>query len=255
MSAWLALLVGLALGSFLNVVITRLPRGEVLGASRSRCPQCRAPLPWRDNVPLLSYLWLKGRCRFCQAPISWRYPLVELVGGLLALGLWLRFPGSLLLLAYGPLAAALLTLSVIDLEQGLLPDVITLPGIALGLSLSLVLPHLTLLASAGGALLGGGVFFLIAWIYEKAAGKQGMGGGDVKLMAMIGAFLGINAVPVVIFISAALGALTGLAWTSLRGQWRQGQWRTAAIPYGPFLAAAAIIYLLVGLDWVLLAGG
>jgi leader peptidase (prepilin peptidase)/N-methyltransferase len=124
-----------------------------------------------------------------------------------------------------------------------------------GLLLALILPHLTLLEAAGGALVGAGLFYGIAWVYEKMTGKAGLGGGDVKLMAMIGAFLGIQAVPVVIFISAALGSVTGLAWTILRGRWRQGQWRTAAIPYGPFLAAAAVIYLFAGEDLWRLAGG
>lgn len=239
----LAFLVGLALGSFLNVVITRLPLGEPVVAGRSRCPHCRTALPWRDNLPLLSYFLLGGRCRFCGAAIARRYPLVELGGGLLAAALWWRFPGSPLLLAYGPFCGALLALSAIDLEHRLLPDVITLPGTALGLALVPVLGHLTFLEAASGAAAGGALFYGIGWAYQRLTGRKGMGGGDVKLMACIGAFLGLEALPFVIFFSAALGSLAGLGVVLTTGAWHRGAWRVAAIPYGPFLAAAALLYL------------
>jgi leader peptidase (prepilin peptidase)/N-methyltransferase len=252
----LAFLVGLALGSFLNVVITRLPRGEQIIAGRSRCPHCRTTIRWRDNLPLLSYLWLRGRCRDCGAPISPRYPLVELAAGLLGLALWWRFPASPLLLAYVPFCTALLALSAIDLEHRLLPDAITLPGIGLGLGLALVLPHLAFLEAAAGAAAGGAIFFAIGWLYRKFTGRQGLGGGDVKLLALIGAFLGIQALPFVIFLSAALGSLVGFALVLGTGHWRAGGWRVAAIPYGPFLAAAALIYLFGHRELTrLLAGG
>jgi leader peptidase (prepilin peptidase)/N-methyltransferase len=241
----LAFLTGLALGSFLNVVITRLPRGEAISTGRSRCPQCRTSLPWRDNLPLFSYFRLQGRCRFCGHPISPRYPLVELLGGLLGLALWFKFSG-IVLLAYGPFAALLLALSAIDLEHRLLPDALTLPGLALGLALAAVLPHLTFLEAALGALAGGAFFWGVGWAYQRLTGKRGLGGGDVKMLAMIGAFLGLKALPWVIFISAALGSLVGLTWAFSRGQWRHGQWRTAPLPYGPFLAAGALLYLLWG---------
>jgi leader peptidase (prepilin peptidase)/N-methyltransferase len=205
----LAFLVGLALGSFLNVVITRLPRGEQVMAGRSRCPHCRTTLPWRDNLPLLSYLWLGGRCRSCGAPISRRYPLVELAGGILAAALWWRFPASPVLLAYGPFCGALLALSAIDLEHRLLPDAVTLPGVALGLALALFLPHLTFLEAAAGAAAGAALFYGIGWVYQRLTGRKGMGGGDAKLLAFIGAFLGLQSLPFVIFISAALGTLAG----------------------------------------------
>jgi len=239
----LAFLVGLALGSFLNVVITRLPRGEQVITGRSQCPHCRTPLYFRDNLPLLSYLWLGGRCRFCGAPISIRYLLVELSGGVLAAALWWRFPASPLLLAYGPFCGALLALSAIDLEHRVLPDAITLPGIALGLALALVLPHLSFLEAAAGAAAGGALFHAIGWAYHRLTGRKGMGGGDTKLMAFIGAFLGIQSLPLVIFLSAALGSLAGILMVLKTGDWRGGGWRAAAIPYGPFLAAAALLYL------------
>lgn len=236
-------LVGLAAGSFLNVVITRLPRGEAFGRGRSRCPHCRRPLPWYDLIPLLSFVLLGGRCRQCGAAIPWRYPLVELAGAVLAISLWAVFPFSPLLLAYGPLAMALVALSAIDLEHGLLPDAITLPGLAYGLGLSLILPELDFAWALAGAAVGGGLFVAIAWGYQRLTGRAGMGGGDAKLLAMIGAFLGLESIPGVILISAALGSLAGLILVLARGQGRNGAWRTIPIPYGPFLAAGALIYL------------
>src|SRR4030042_1736139 len=125
---FLVCLVGLPLGSFLNVAISRLPLEEPVWAGRSRCPHCRTPIPWRDNLPLVSFFLLRRRCRYCRHPISWRYPAVELAGGLLALALWARFPGSSLLLVYAPFCAALVVLTGLDLEHRWLPDVITLPG-------------------------------------------------------------------------------------------------------------------------------
>lgn len=252
----LAGLVGLALGSFLNVVITRLPQGESPWAGRSRCPYCRKPLSWFDNIPLFSYLWLRGRCRYCGAAIPWRYLLVELAGGLMALALWHTFPDKLVLLAYGPFCLALVALTAIDIEHRLLPDAITLPGIILGLLLSLVLPHLSFVGAAAGALVGAGLFSGIAWLYEKWAGRRGLGGGDVKLLAMIGAFLGVEALPLVILASAGLGILAGLIQVLGQASGARSQWRTISLPYGPFLAVGAWCYLFWGARLLnLLSGG
>lgn len=237
----LVFLIGLAAGSFLNVVITRLPQEESVIVGRSRCPQCHRPLSWYDNIPIVSYLWLKGRCRFCREAIPWRYPLVEMAGGVLALGLWARFPERGLLLAYGPFTAALVVLTVLDLQYRWIPDVITYPGIALGLVLALLLPHLTFIAAASGAVLGAVLFHGVGWTYQKLTGRQGLGGGDVKLLALIGAFLGIQAIPVVILVSATLGSVVGLILA-----WRSGQGRLTSIPYGPFLGLAALFYLFGG---------
>ncbi|MDP2046438.1 MAG: prepilin peptidase [Deltaproteobacteria bacterium] len=252
----LAGLVGLALGSFLNVVITRLPQGESVWAGRSRCPQCRSPVWWYDNIPLCSYVWLRGRCRSCGAAIPWRYPLVELAGGLMGLALWHTFPDKLLLLAYAPFGLALLALSAIDLEHRLLPDAITIPGTILGLLLSLVLPQLSFPEAAAGALVGAALFFGVGRLYEKWAGRRGLGGGDVKMLAMIGAFLGVWALPLVILISASLGTLTGLIRVLGQGAGARDQWRTISLPYGPFLAAGAWCYLFWGERLLsLLSGG
>lgn len=236
-------LIGLAVGSFLNVVITRLPQNEPLGANRSRCPHCRERIFWYDLIPLISFMVLRGRCRRCGAAIPSRYPLVELAGALLAISLWREFPHSPLLLSYFPFAMALVALSIIDLEQGLLPDAITLPGIALGLTLALILPDLDFFLALTGAVAGGGVFLGIAWIYQKWSGRAGLGGGDVKLLAMIGAFLGLASLPWVILISAALGTLAGIILILIKGEGGQDNWRTLPLPYGPFLAAGALSYL------------
>ncbi len=234
----LAGLVGLAVGSFLNVVITRLPRGESPLQGRSRCPQCDTPIRWRDTLPLVSYLLLRGRCRACGGPIPWRYPAVELVSGLLAAALWVKFPASPLLLAYGPFAAALVTLSFLDLEHFWLPDVLTLPLTGLGLVLSLILPHLRWYEAFLGALLGGGVFYGVAWGYYRLTGREGLGLGDAKLLALIGAFLGVQALPGVVLLSALMGAGVGAVLI-----WRERAGRLTPIPYGPFLALAALLHL------------
>ncbi len=245
----LAGLLGLILGSFLNVVATRLPQGEAVWDGRSRCPQCRRTLAWYDNIPLVSYLRLRGRCRACGAAIPGRYPLLELAGGLMGLALWQTFPHQLILLAYGPFCLALLALTVIDLEHRLLPDAITIPGIILGLLSPLVQPQLTFLESVGGALGGAALFAGIAWGYERLTGRQGLGWGDVKLLAMIGAFLGFKALPWVIFLSALTGTLTGLGQILVKGHDTRTRWRTLSLPYGPFLALGALCYLF-GSAWL-----
>lgn len=244
----IACLAGLAVGSFLNVVITRLPRNESLASPRSRCPACQTPLAWRDNIPLLSFALLKGRCRACGAAIPWRYPLVELLSAGLALALWRKFPGSPLLLAYGPFAAALVAIAFLDLEHFWIPDRITYPGIALGLAYALFLPHLTFASALLGAVLGGVSFYVLAWGYLRLTGREGLGGGDVKLMAMIGAFLGVRALPWVVLVSSVLGSVCGLGALA-----KGAKGAHTPIPYGPFLGAAALVYLL-GQDWFLAWG-
>ncbi len=247
-AAALAWLVGLAVGSFLNVVITRLPLGESPLRGRSRCPACGTALAWRDNLPLVSFVLLRGRCRDCGAAISWRYPAVELLSSFLGLGLWLKFPYSPLLLAYAPFTAALIALACLDLEHFWLPDCITLPLTALGVAFSLVLPHLTLLESGAGVLAGAGFFAAVAWTYRRLTGREGLGWGDVKLLALIGAYLGVAALPWVVLLSALLGGVAGLA---LLGRGQAG--RLTPIPYGPFLGLAALIYLFLEDSWAGLA--
>ncbi len=241
--AWLeagAFVAGLLLGSFLNVVIVRLPRGESIVTPPSRCPRCRARIqPW-DNIPVLSFLLLRGRCRHCRKRISWRYPVVELTSGIL---LWLlareaRLPA--LLLPHAAFLLALLVVAWIDLDTRTIPDVITIPGMGVGLALSLFLPPGPG-AAVLGALCGGASLWLVGAAYERATGVPGMGGGDVKLAAMMGAFLGVGGVFGTIFLASLAGSLFG-ALLIARGR---GSRRTA-IPFGTFLAPAAMVLLLYG---------
>jgi leader peptidase (prepilin peptidase)/N-methyltransferase len=233
-------LAGLLLGSFLNVVIARLPRGESIVSPPSRCPRCKARIaPW-DNVPVLSYLLLRGRCRHCRNKIHWRYPLVELTAGVL---LWLlarEAASPALLVPHAAFLLALLGVAWIDFDTRTIPDAITIPGVGIGLALSLFLPP-----GPGPALLGavagGASLWLVGAAYERATGVPGMGGGDVKLAAMMGAFLGVGGVFGTIFLASLAGSLFGV-FLIARGE---GSRRTA-IPFGTFLAPAAMVLLLYG---------
>jgi leader peptidase (prepilin peptidase) / N-methyltransferase len=236
-----SLLVGLALGSFANVLITRLPRKDPLFTRWSHCPHCRSNLFWQDKIPLVSYCLLKARCRFCGWPIPWRYQLVEFFGGVLALALWLKFPDGQKLLVYGPLVFLLLVLAFLDLECWWLPDVLIYPGIVLGLILAPTFSQVTIFDAAAGALLGWLMLESIRWGYKRLTGRDGMGGGDAKLLALIGAFLGIAALPWVCLISAGLGLIAG---TILALKNRSGL--LTPMPYGPFLILAALVIVFQG---------
>lgn len=245
-----ALFFGLVLGSFLNVCIYRIPRRQSVIVPRSYCPECGRFIRWYDNVPVLSYLWLWGRCRFCRKRISLQYPLVELLTGLLSLGVYLKFGGVLPYLFYFLLLAApLVTVTFIDLRHRILPDVLTLPGIAAGVLATLLLsglaPVSALLRSLFGILAGGGILFLVSWVYEKIRHQEGIGGGDVKLAAMLGAFFGWKEIFLILFLSSLLGSIAGVILLAL---FKKGL--RFAIPYGPFLAGAALITLFLGAEIV-----
>jgi len=232
----IALLLGLLIGSFLNVVIHRLPRKQSLIWPGSHCPSCSASIgPW-DNIPLLSYAVLKGCCRSCGVHITGRYPTVEAVNGL-AYGLivWyfgLGYPAVI----YAAFFSALLVISYIDLDYQIIPDAITLPGIALGVLAAVLALPIGLLDSVLGLLLGGGVLFALAWVSPYLFGKEGMGGGDIKFLAMIGAFLGWKPVLLTMLIGAILGAIVGVALIALKVLGRDQY-----LPFGPFLAFGAIV--------------
>jgi leader peptidase (prepilin peptidase)/N-methyltransferase len=237
-----AFMFGTIVGSFANVCIHRLPWRQSLVTPGSHCPFCQQPIrPWH-NIPVLSYLWLGGRCAYCHVTISWRYPLVELLCGLLYVFLYHHFGCTVEGVIFMLLATALLIISFIDLAYKIVPDAITLPGILVGLFASLALTSVGIINGILGLCLGGGLFLLIA-----LASQGGMGGGDIKLIAMIGAFLGWQAVLVTILFSALLGALVGISLILLKKKGRKDP-----VPFGPFLAIGALIAMVWGpelLNW------
>lgn len=233
---------GMCIGSFMNVCIYRLPlEKSIADPPRSVCPNCSSMIKFYDNIPVLSYLWLKGRCRHCNTPISFRYPLVEVLAGLVALGVWLTFGLTLQGLVYFVFISSLLTITFIDIDHKIIPNVITLPGIPIGLVLALGLPSITLVDSLLGLLAGGGSLFLVAWGYSLLTGKEGMGGGDIKLLAMIGTIVGWKGVFFTIFVASAVGMVVGGTVMLVKGKNMK-----FAVPFGPFLSIGAITYIFFG---------
>lgn len=235
-------LFGMCIGSFMNVCIYRLPlEKSIADPSRSVCPSCNNTIKFYDNIPVLSFLWLKGKCRHCNTPISFRYPLVETIAGLAALAVFLTFGLTLQGLIYFTFISSLLVITFIDIDHKIIPNVITIPGILLGLLLALGLPEVTFVDSVLGLLAGGGSLWAVAWIYEMLTGKQGMGGGDIKLLAMIGTIVGWKGVVFTIFVSSAAGTLVGLPVMLVKGKNMK-----FVVPFGPFLAIGAITYVFLG---------
>ena len=232
--------VGLAVGSFLNVCIHRLPREQSLNSPPSRCPHCEYRLRWFDNIPVVSYAILGGRCRKCRSRISIRYPIVELVTMLLFVVHGAVFGWTALLIPRLVFACAMVVLFAIDFEHHLLPNAITLPGVAVGLIASTVLPP-GIIDALIGVLVGGGVLWLIGEAYFRYSGQEGMGGGDVKMLAMIGAFLGWKLVLVTLVLSSITGSMIGLVVIAIR----KGGMKYA-LPYGTFLALGALVASLAG---------
>lgn len=234
-------LLGICIGSFLNVVIARLPMGRSLVHPASACPRCGGAIAWYDNIPILSFLVLRARCRSCGASISWRYPAVEaLTGGLFVLA-YLRFGWSVDLVAALILLTALVAIAGIDLDHQIIPDIISLPGAAIGFFLSLAPGRLGWLDSAVGIFVGGGVFIVIIVASSWLLGQPGMGIGDVKLGAMLGAFLGWKLVLLAALLSVLVG---GPLAAALLATGRKG--RRDPVPFGPFLALGGTASLLGG---------
>ena len=233
-------LAGLCVGSFLNVCIYRLPRGISIAWPPSHCPQCTRPIAWYHNVPVLAWLWLRGRCARCREPIPMMYPLVEASTGAAFLVTALATGWDPLLLPRLLLTASLIALFVIDLQHQLLPNVITLPGIIVGLAFAAFLPP-GLGSSLLGVLLGGAVPYAIAWGYLRLRGAEGLGMGDVKMLAMVGAFLGWPLMLVTLLVGSIAGAVVGL---SLMGAGKGSM--SLKLPFGTFLAAAAWMAMLWG---------
>jgi len=236
-----AFIFGAVVGSFLNVCICRMPKGESVVFPPSHCPACGFKLPFYDNIPLVSWLLLRGQCRSCRGPISFRYPLVELITALLTLFLFKRFGLSLPFGILFLFCSAMVVITFIDLDHMIIPDVISLPGIILGFVFSFFIPQLGWLNSLLGILAGGGSLYLVATLYQLFTRKEGMGGGDIKLLAMMGAFFGWKAIPFIIFMASLGGSVIGV--TLMLVQKKDGK---LAIPFGPFLALASIVYIFYG---------
>ena len=232
---------GTIIGSFLTVCIYRLPREQSIVAPRSACPECGRNIRWYDNVPVLSFILLGGRCRNCRSSIPYRYPIVELVNGVGYVAILWGFGWGWPALAYGIFFSALLIIAWIDWDYLIIPDAITLPGIIFGVLSSLWILPVGFVNSLLGVIVGGGVLLAMAWISPFLFGKEGLGGGDIKLLAMVGAFLGWQLALATLMIASILGALVGLGLMAV-GAMKRGQY----MPFGPYLALGAVISLLFG---------
>jgi len=241
-----AFIFGICIGSFLNVCIFRVPEGKSIVHPPSSCPVCGKSIRFYDNIPLLSWLILRGRCRYCQTPIAFRYVLVELLGGLMAVCVYVKFGPSIEGIVYYAFIAALIVIIFIDIDHQIIPDVISLPGIPLGFAASFFMPAITWMDSLIGLVAGGGILYAVAWGYALITGKEGMGGGDIKLLAMIGAFIGWKGVLVTIFMGSAIGTLAGLA--AMLAEKKDMKMR---IPFGPFLAIGAVVSIFFGKELIL----
>ncbi len=230
---------GAIVGSFLNVVILRLPKEDAsIAFPASHCPKCEHPLAWYENIPVLSYIVQLGKCRHCKTSISLQYPIVELLMAILTAALVNRFGLSIAAAGYFIFTAALLVIIYIDIHLQIIPDSISLPGIVLGFLFSFINPYVNWLDSLIGLAAGGGVLYAVALLYFLWRRQDGMGGGDIKLLAMLGAFLGWQSLPFIFFASSLSGSVIGIL--AMRVQKKGGQTR---IPFGPFLSVAGLCYM------------
>ncbi len=257
-------LFGLIIGSFLNVCIVRLPREQSIVSPRSQCPRCKTLIRWYDNIPLVSFFALRGKCRSCGLPISWRYPLVELLNGLLYLWSYAAFGPTGEAGMVMALSSALLVITFVDLDHLIIPDVITLPGMVIGLlaaplfmsalgppmafGLGRFLPfggtYLTgFVNSLVGLILGAAPLFIIGWLWEKLRKVEAMGGGDVKYMGMVGSFLGWKGAFLTIMLGALTGSLVGVTLIALKKHQAD-----KVIPFGPYLAFGTLLTMFYGVD-------
>jgi leader peptidase (prepilin peptidase) / N-methyltransferase len=261
-----ALLFGLVIGSFLNVCIVRLPLEMSISVPRSHCPKCKKQIAAYDNVPILSYLWLGGKCRHCKTKISARYPSVEAATGIISALLYLKFGLTLEWGIYLAFCSGLLVLAFIDIDHRILPDAITLNGIWVGIIASVALAQpsgfvvrltrwfgmdltnpriIALIASVLGIVLGGGLLWFVGEAFYRIRGIEGMGLGDVKMMAMVGAFLGAPLTLFTIMVGSVMGSIIGLALIRFGGKTREYE-----LPFGTFLGLAGIVAVLYGNDLI-----
>jgi len=237
----LVFIFGVIIGSFLNVCIYRLPRNLSIVRPPSSCPSCGEPIHGYDNIPILSYLLLKGRCRDCGGAISIRYLAIEFMTGVFFVMLLWLFGLSIELAIYMLFVSLLIVISFIDLEFTIIPDILSVGGLVAGLAISFFRPDFGIIDAILGVLLGGGVLWAIAFFYELLRKREGMGGGDIKLLGMIGAFCGIQGVIFTLIAGSFMGALVGIPLT-----FKKQEGMTYALPFGPFLSFGAFVYIIAG---------
>jgi len=235
-------LLGLSIGSFLNVVIYRIPRDKKFWAGRSFCPGCEKQLKWYHNIPLVSFLVLRGKCGFCGAGISLRYPMVELLNALCYLYFAWEFGLSLELGIFAFLSSALITIFFIDVDFQIIPDLITLPGMVIGLAISFLPGGIGIVSSLIGLVVGGGALYLVALLGDWLFKKESMGGGDIKMAAMLGAFLGWQKVLFIFLASAGIGLVVSIILMFFSAKIREQR----IVPFGPFIAMAAMVAIIWG---------
>ena len=239
---WFIFILGACIGSFLNVCIYRIPENRSIVSPGSFCPNCHNSIPFYLNIPILSYLFLKGRCKFCSRSISIRYPLIEILTGTFAVLLFLKFGITTALFFWFAFISVLITISFIDIDHQIIPDRISIPGILIFSSSFYFLPEMTLMRSFTGILGGGGILYAVAAFYYLLKKQEGMGGGDIKLLAMIGAATGIKGVLFTVFTGSLLGTFVGIS-TLLTIKTSDIKFK---IPFGPFLSAGAVLYIFFG---------
>jgi len=230
------------IGSFLNVCIYRIPEGKSIAWPSSFCPYCKKSIPYFCNIPIISYLFLAGRCKFCHESISIRYPMIEMMTGILGVMLSLKFGLTMTFGYWFIFSSTLIIISFIDFDHKIIPDVISLPGIVIFASSFYFVPEMTLMNTITGILIGGGGLYTVAWLYLLLRKSEGMGGGDIKLLAMIGGAVGIEGVVFVIFTGSLLGTLAGvmvMIWNKILNI-------RLEIPFGPYLSMGTILYIFFG---------
>lgn len=238
----IALALGLVLGSFYNVCIHRYLTGESIVLPASHCPRCRNALVWWENIPLVSFILLRGRCRACKQPISWRYPIVEAVSGVWALLLAVQFGLGWEWLLYMAAGGLLIIMSFIDFQEFILPDVFTFPGAILAFAGTALMTNMPWIDSLLGAVIGAGAFWLLQKGYYLLRGVEGLGTGDIKLMLMLGALVGWQGLPMMIFLAAFTALAASLGYMAKNAH----QGMRTRIPFGPFLSLGAMLQILYG---------
>jgi len=234
-------LLGAVVGSFLNVCIYRIPTGESIVLPASHCPACGEPIRWYDNIPVISYLILRGKCRQCDERISPLYPVIEIVTAVMAALLFRKYGLSIDFFFAFLFTCALIVITFIDLKHQIIPDIITLPGIPLFALAAILFMDITIKDSLLGILVGGGFLYAVAFGYQLLTKREGMGGGDIKLLAMMGGFLGWQSIWFIIMAASIVGAVVGIFVII-----RKGKDTRYAIPFGPFLSIAAVAYIFWG---------